>query len=231
MKRSCRKNNVKTGFIISVILFALCPGFSFSADLQPAAAPAPTMHTMKEIYDMIILMDGGIPKSGQVLADSLNVWDDGYRKKGLAWPLPRFTDNQDGTVTDNITDLVWLKNANCLGAAGNWDGANSFANSLASGNCGLSDDSTAGDWRLPNVRELISLLHFGYTGPALPNTAGNGQFTTSGEPFTNVASNYYWSRTIQVSNNTHAFAINLDDGLMDMPEKLTLHLAWPVRDK
>jgi hypothetical protein len=32
---------------------------------------------------------------------------------GVAWPNPRFTDNSDGTVTDNLTGLIWLKNANC----------------------------------------------------------------------------------------------------------------------
>ena len=30
-------------------------------------------------------------------------------------PSPRFTDNNDGTVTDNLTGLVWLKNANLFG--------------------------------------------------------------------------------------------------------------------
>ena len=36
-------------------------------------------------------------------------------KKGVAWPNPRFTDNGNGTVTDNLTGLIWLKNANCFG--------------------------------------------------------------------------------------------------------------------
>ena len=30
---------------------------------------------------------------------------------GVPWPNPRFTDNGDGTVTDNLTGLIWLKNA------------------------------------------------------------------------------------------------------------------------
>ncbi len=34
--------------------------------------------------------------------------------KGIAWPAPRFTDNMNGTVVDNLTGLVWLKNADCL---------------------------------------------------------------------------------------------------------------------
>ena len=38
--------------------------------------------------------------------------------KGIASPNPRFTDNSNGTVTDNLTGLVWLQNANV--AERNW---------------------------------------------------------------------------------------------------------------
>ncbi len=75
--------------------------------------------------------------------------DDGDLGKGIAWPRPRFTDNGNGTVTDNLTGLIWLKNANCFGLRA-WNDAVSDCNGLNSGECGLSDDSNAGDWRLPN---------------------------------------------------------------------------------
>jgi hypothetical protein len=35
---------------------------------------------------------------------------------GVPWPNPRFTDNLDGSVTDNPSGLAWLKDANCDGA-------------------------------------------------------------------------------------------------------------------
>ena len=38
--------------------------------------------------------------------------DDADLMQGVAWPDPRFTDNGDGTVKDNLTGLFWLKNAN-----------------------------------------------------------------------------------------------------------------------
>ena len=41
--------------------------------------------------------------------------DDGDLEKGITWPNPRFTDNGVGTVTDNLTGLIWLKDANCFG--------------------------------------------------------------------------------------------------------------------
>ena len=40
---------------------------------------------------------------------------------------------------------------------------------LASGSCGLTDGSVAGDWRLPNINELLSLVAFSQVDPALPS--------------------------------------------------------------
>ena len=40
--------------------------------------------------------------------------DDGALREGVAWPATRFTDNQDGTVIDHLTGLMWLKNAGCF---------------------------------------------------------------------------------------------------------------------
>ena len=44
---------------------------------------------------------------------------DTNKLKGAAWPVPRFIDNGNVTVTYNPTGLIWLKNANC--AATLWD--------------------------------------------------------------------------------------------------------------
>lgn len=92
---------------------------------------------------------------------------DGDIQAGVAWPNPRFTDNHDGTITDNLTELTWLQRASCLGRA-TWLDALAMSNSLASGKCGLTDHSKAGDWRLPNIIELRSIIDFGTYRPALP---------------------------------------------------------------
>lgn len=39
--------------------------------------------------------------------------EDASINKGVDWPNPRFTDNRNGTITDNLTGLIWLQNANC----------------------------------------------------------------------------------------------------------------------
>lgn len=53
-----------------------------------------------------------IPLTGQNY--SYTTGDDGFYLNGINSPNPRFIDNNDGTITDNLTGLTWLKNANCI---------------------------------------------------------------------------------------------------------------------
>ena len=160
---------------------------------------------------------------------------DGDLQLGVTWPNPRFTDNGDGTVTDNLTGLIWLDDANCFGAK-NWADALAAANGLfdgstndsGGGDCGLSDGSSQGAWRLPNVRELQSLVHFGVFSPAVPNTAGTGQWTPD-DPFSSVQS-FYWSSTTVASNTVAAWAVTIGTGFLDAVNKAGLTRdVWPVR--
>lgn len=52
---------------------------------------------------------------GGVIEDCTGTGQDGEIRAGIQWPAPRFKDNQDGTVTDHLTGLVWLKDASCSG--------------------------------------------------------------------------------------------------------------------
>ena len=169
--------------------------------------------------------NAAVPKTGQTT--SYGTRDDGALQKGVTWPNPRFTDNSNGTVTDNLTGLIWLKNANCYGTR-NWANALSDANALANGTCGLSDGSTAGQWRLPNVREMQSLVHHGFTSPAVPNTAGTGKWAT-GNPFTGVQSNYYWTSTTYAGLTSSAWIVYLLYGAEDTFPKSNTFYVWPVR--
>ena len=133
-----------------------------------------------------------VPKTGQTA--SYTPGDDGYFEKGIEWPNPRFTDNGDGTVTDNLTGLIWLRNANCFGPR-DWNQAIIDCNVLGNGQCGLTDGSGPESWRLPNKFELESLFDLQYWEPALSNSAGTGQWT-HGDPFTNLITDAdYWSST------------------------------------
>ena len=64
----------------------------------------------------------------------------------------RYVNCGNGTVTDTVTGLIWLQNANCFGVQ-NYATANQAAAGLADGQCGLTDGSSAGDWRLPTKAE------------------------------------------------------------------------------
>ena len=167
-----------------------------------------------------------VPKTGQTF--SVNSGDDGDLQKGVEWPNPRFTDNSDGTVTDNLTGLIWLKNANCFGGRSCRD-ALSDCNGLSSGSCGLTDGSNAGDWRLPNSNELTSLLHKGLYNPAVPNTAGTGKWS-EGDPFTNVKSEAYWSSSYYVRGSSASWYVHMDVGDNDVYPNSVSFYVWPVRD-
>lgn len=166
---------------------------------------------------------------------------DGKLQKGLALPKPRFTKNTNGTVTDNLTGLIWLQDALCpVFFAGDpspngnlryWLQAMTAVNSLASGSCGLTDGSTAGQWRLPNVKELQSLLDYAYYNPALSNAAGTGHWT-EGDPFTNVYSGFkYWTSTTKLgANNNWIWTVYMSGGAVsDLHRTLDQSYVWPVR--
>ena len=158
-----------------------------------------------------------VPKTGQTTTYATG--DDGYHEKGVPWPTPRFTDNADGTITDNLTDLIWLKNANCFGQR-IWNNALSDSNGLEDGECGLTDGSSAGEWRLPQIKELHSLIDFKNYYPALP----------TGHPFTNVQSYYYWSSTTFAYNTDFVWSVYMYLGFEDFNEKDVEYYVWCVRD-
>lgn len=199
---------------------------------EPAAGPdTPTMFSLDEIYELTRVR-APIRKTGQTV--SYFEWDDGDHQAGVAWPVPRFTDNGDGTVTDHLTGLIWLKDADCWGAK-RWEYALSDIKSLESGECGLQDGSVAGDWRLPNLLEMQSLIHYGLSNPAIPNTQGTGKWD-QGDPFDNVRSetvrlDYYWTSTTNPYYTSYKFAIDLLDGFITSIyiDESEYYYFWPVR--
>lgn len=144
--------------------------------------------------------------------------DDGDLQRGVAWPAPRFEDNADGTVTDHLTGLIWLKNANCAGWM-RWNDALDYCNNLASGSCGLTDGSVAGNWRLPNRKELMSLVDYDNYNPALPN----------GHPFNNVQSSYYRSASTLANGTNYAWYVSMYYGIVYDFRKSSNGYVWPVR--
>jgi len=178
------------------------------------------------VQDLIwALIPAPVPQTGQIT--SYDVGDDGDLKSGVPWPNPRFTDNGDGTVTDNLTGLIWLKNADCGGIM-NWANALSYCSSLANGQCGLSDGSSQGDWRLPNVQEFRSLIDYGFYDPALSNAAGTAKWA-EGDAFSGVKNSVYWSSTTHAYYTDTAWEVHLNHGFAHDLNKLYRAFVWPVR--
>ncbi len=143
---------------------------------------------------------------------------------------PRFKDNGDGTVTDNATGLVWLKNASCLGMK-SWHGAMAACAALHSGACGLADGSRPGDWRLSTIQELESVIDFRFEGLCISNAAGTGQWT-EGDAFDGILqSNLYWSSTTYAGNAEAAWVAIFNSGNVSMTIKVGYFYVWPVRGR
>ncbi|MGZ8219078.1 Lcl C-terminal domain-containing protein [Methylomagnum sp.] len=146
----------------------------------------------------------------------------------------RYCDNGDGTVRDARTGLHWLKDAACadLGETGDGKGtfaeANAAAASLRSGQCGLSDGSKPGDWRLPNRDEWLAMLNPALKNPAIANAAGTGKWQP-GDAFINVQSGGYWSATTDSEASDFAWGAGLFAGVVASARKGTEGFIWPVR--
>lgn len=162
-----------------------------------------------------------VPKTGQTT--SYDTGDDGDIKRGVSWPNPRFTDNGNDTVTDNLTSLMWTRDAKAPGPVVCAPGVTkTWQNALNYVAC-LNTNSYLGytDWRLPNINELESLIDVERADPALP----------SGNPFSNAQNFIYWSSTTSagVLNAINAWAVIMSNGLVGPSSKTLTYYVWPVR--
>ena len=222
-------NSITVTVLLVTAFIFIMPGMLPAGDLDPSGEPAATMHTLDEIYnkiDSIASLDKAlVEKTGQTT--SYDTGDDGDLQAGVEWPNPRFTDNNDGTVTDNLTGLIWLKNANCPNDFRTWttvlsDVAQLNTDGTMNGNsCGdiSNGESHQTDWRLATVKELQSLIDFGRYNPALP----------TGHPFTGVQSSYYWSSTTYAEANYVAWRVSMNYGSVSNYLKTDSNYVWPVR--
>ena len=110
---------------------------------------------------------------------------------GLLHAAP-FTDNGDQTVTDQKTGLVWQQASSA--STMNWSNGLSTCEGLT-----LANQS---DWRLPNVKELRTLIDNTKSVPAIDTVA-----------FPNTQSSYYWTSTVYAPVTTFAWGVSFGLGL------------------
>lgn len=158
---------------------------------------------------------------------------DGEILAGQAWPAPRFTNHGDGTITDELTGLMWAQNAStptvtgaptCTGYAKSWQEAFDYVTCLNANNyLGHSD------WRVSNVNELKSLVNYGVINVASWLTA---------QGFTNVQTGdqiFYRSSTprprVDPDTSYYGSVVSMKEGYVGDDSHYSLHHVWPVRGR
>ena len=124
-----------------------------------------------------------------------------------------YTDNGDGTVTDNNTKLVWEKKSadgsiHDVTNLYSWDDAFAVIAALNAASFGGYSD-----WRLPNVKELQSILDYEHFGPAV-SSAFNDKCLGGATVLTGscTASFQYWASTSRAATPATAWAVYFDQG-------------------
>jgi hypothetical protein len=174
--------------------------------LYPSGAPGQGgMHTLRDI--MAALREklpchggggGALPATGQTkcydaeleIACGSTDWpgQDGFYTVGCS-SEGRFSDNADGTVTDHCTGLMWQKETDP--GTYTWQQALQYCEGLS-----LAGHS---DWRLPNVRELQSIVDYGRDNPSI-------------DPVFGAVSHWYWSSSTYVFYPGSAWVVYFYDG-------------------
>jgi len=105
-----------------------------------------------------------------------------------------FSDNGDGTISDNATGLMWMQNDNGKGLT--WKDALSYAENFTYG--GYSD------WRLPNTKELQSIVDYTRSPAKTSSAAINPLFKCT--QIKNEEGNkdypWYWTSTTFTSGSS-----------------------------
>jgi formylglycine-generating enzyme required for sulfatase activity len=117
----------------------------------------------------------------------------------ILYPMS-FTDNLDGTITDNNTGLMWQKTD---GSEMTFENANDYCQNLSLG--GYSD------WRLPTGIELFSLNHFDQINPALDLNY-----------FPKTVAEYWWTSEVRVDDATKIWVVNAGGGIGAHPKLETV---------
>jgi hypothetical protein len=119
-----------------------------------------------------------------------------------------FTDNGNGTITDNLTNLVWQKTS--YADTITWEQTLVYADTLS-----LTGTS---DWRLPNIKELQSI-----NDESLVNPSVNTNF------FSNIGVKKYWSSTTLPNQTTKAWYFDTQFGITTYDTKTIKHNLICVR--
>lgn len=242
-------SNFRSGFYWSSTTHATLPVAAWSTSFADGWVVAKTKDTGQAIDHAYLLP----VRSGQNIAPSMlaktgqtscyneagtsincnGTGQDGETQLGVSWPATRFSNNGDGSITDNLSQVMWVANTNLIKsrnpellASINDDGDITWSAGLDYVKL-LNNESYLGynDWRLPNVVELQSLL----------NAQEENESWLTSQGFSNIGSGIsilanFWSSTSYPAFS-NAWGINLLTGDTPALDKtIRDSFVWPVRD-
>lgn len=143
----------------------------------------------------------------------------------LALPLISagiFTDNGNGTVTDNRTGLMWAKNADIAGRGMAYDDAVKWVKTLHIGGYG--------DWRLPSKDELNFFAN-GKIAPIGTNTKDPAINDLLKKTFAGYQEGIYWTSELERDrpDSVAAWFVSVSNGYVSCSYRSNDHSVWPVR--
>ncbi len=162
---------------------------------------------------------GNVDASADDLLIGKKAWVSGQLIVGTGKAFERYIDNGDGTITDNHIGLTWLKTGNCFDAQ-NWKTTLQFTQNLKNGDCGLTDKSQSGEWRLPTKYEWQIMSNQIYK---------NSAHSDWRDQFTDIQSTKYWVSSPFTLNETNGLAVATRNGLISVQNKTTKQYILPVR--
>ena len=141
-----------------------------------------------------------------------------YVRGNPRYGINGFMDNRDGTIIDQATGLMWMKKDSVRTM--NWEQALEYAENL--------EYAGHDDWRLPNAKELQSIVDYSRAPRASRRSARGPAIDPLFD--TTVTESWYWSSTTHLEHGTASAAVYVCFGRafgymgpMGMKSKIDVH--------